>query len=102
MPPEKENDYPEPAMFGEIPAYGFFIRHVHSLEMSDVEVTYLKDDSRSPFILSDVKGSELRHIKARHGKGVPAFILTNVEDFSLQQSRPLPDRNVKRAKRQRL
>ena len=26
-PPEKESNYPEPSMFGDIPAYGFFIRH---------------------------------------------------------------------------
>src|SRR5204862_7738 len=35
-PAEKETDYPEPAMFGEIPAYGFFIRHVRGIEMNDV------------------------------------------------------------------
>ena len=30
-PPEKETDYPEPTMFGEIPVYGFFVRHVRGL-----------------------------------------------------------------------
>src|SRR6266705_6685708 len=59
-PPEKENDYPEPTMFGRIPAYGFFIRHVRGLEMSDVAVTYLKDDARSAFIFSDAKAVDLR------------------------------------------
>jgi hypothetical protein len=51
QPPEKEADYPEPVMFGEMPAYGFFVRHVRGLTMTDVEVSYLKDDVRPPFLL---------------------------------------------------
>src|SRR3989441_2380377 len=58
-PSEKEDAYPEPAMFGETPAYGFFIRHVRGIELRDVEVGYLKDDARSAFILSDVKAADL-------------------------------------------
>ena len=99
-PPEKENDYPEPTMFGEMPAYGFFIRHVRGLEMSDVAVTNLKDDARPAFILSDAKTVDLRNIKARHGQGVASFILKDVEDFSLQQSQPLPDTKLASVKRQ--
>ncbi|OLD26154.1 MAG: exo-poly-alpha-D-galacturonosidase [Acidobacteria bacterium 13_1_40CM_3_55_6] len=98
-PPEKENDYPEPTMFGQIPAYGFFIRHVRGLEMSDVAVTYLKDDARPAFILSDAKVVDLRNIKARHGQGLPSFILKDVEDFLLQQSQPLPDTKLATVKR---
>jgi polygalacturonase len=98
-PPEKENDYPEPTMFGQIPAYGFFIRHVRGLEMSDVAVTYLKDDARPAFILSDAKAVDLRNIKARHGQGLASFILKDIEDFSLQQSQPLPDTKLATVKR---
>ncbi|HKX82826.1 MAG TPA: glycosyl hydrolase family 28-related protein, partial [Pyrinomonadaceae bacterium] len=36
VPPEKEEDYPEPVMFGEMPSYGFFIRHVKGITMTDV------------------------------------------------------------------
>jgi hypothetical protein len=34
----EEDAYPEPTMFGEIPAYGVFIRHVKGLTMTDVEI----------------------------------------------------------------
>lgn len=90
-PPEKEAEYPEPAMFGEIPAYGFFIRHVHGLEMNGIMVKYLKEDARAPFIISDAKLVDLRDINAAHASGVPSFILRDVEDFSIQQSYPLQD-----------
>jgi polygalacturonase len=101
-PPEKENDYPEPAMFGELPAYGFFIRHVRGLEMNDVAVTYLKEDARSPFIISDAKSVDLRHVTAKHAFDVPSFLLKNVEDFSLQQSYPLRDVRLRKAPSKRL
>src|SRR5206468_988420 len=90
-PAEKENDYPEPSMFGEIPAYGFFIRHVRGLEMNGVNVSYLKDDARAPFIISDAKSVEFRNLKAQHGSGVPDFILKGVNDFSIRDSYPIGD-----------
>jgi polygalacturonase len=99
-PPEKETDYPEPTMFGEIPAYGFFIRHVRGLEMSGINVSYLKDDARAPFVISDAKSLEFRNLKAQRGSGVPAFILKDVNDFSIRDSYPLTDVRLLSAKQQ--
>jgi polygalacturonase len=99
-PPEKESTYPEPSMFGDIPAYGFFIRHVRGIEMNDVEVRYLKEDARSPFILYDAKGVDLRHIRAQTSPGIPSFILKDVADFSIQESSPVPDTKLQNVKRQ--
>jgi hypothetical protein len=57
-------------MFGTIPAYGFFVRHVRGLEMRDVEVRFTKEESRPAFVLDDVKGVDLRGIKAATRTGV--------------------------------
>src|SRR5205807_1357758 len=99
-PPEKENDYPEPSMFGEIPAYGFFIRHIRGLEMSGVYVSYLKEDARAQFIISDAKSVEFRNLKARHGSDVPAFILKDINDFSIPDSYPIGDVRLATLKQQ--
>jgi len=101
-PPEKEDTYPEPTMFGVLPAYGFFIRHVKGIEMRDVEVSYMKDDARPPFLLNDVVGAEFLHIKGQRGQDVPTFVLKKVENFSLQQSWPLPDTRIERAESSKL
>src|SRR6266498_2752194 len=101
-PPERENDYPEPSMFGEIPAYGFFIRHVNDIEMDKVEVSYLKEDARPAFVLNDVKGADFQRLKAERAAEVPTFALTNVENFSVQQSAALPDTRLDRVKQQKL
>jgi hypothetical protein len=101
-PPEKEDTYPEPTMFGVLPAYGFFIRHVKGIEMRDVEVSYMKDDARPPFMLTDVVGADFFHIKGQRGADVPTFVLNKVENFSLQRSWPLPDNRIDRADSKKL
>ncbi|MDQ3011259.1 MAG: glycoside hydrolase family 28 protein [Acidobacteriota bacterium] len=99
--PERENNYPEPSMFGAIPAYGFFIRHVKGIEMSNVEVSYAKEDWRPAFALSDVKGADFLHIKAQRAADAPTFVLKNVEDFSVQQSKGVPDTRIKRVEQKK-
>ncbi len=99
-PPEKENDYPEPSMFGEIPAYGFFIRHVRGIEMNGVNVSYLKDDARAPFVIFGAKSVEFRNLKAQRSSDVPAFILKDVDDFSIRDSYPIGDVRLSKVKQQ--
>ena len=101
-PPERENIYPEPSMFGDLPAYGFFIRHIKGLQMRDVEVSYLSPDVRPAFVLNNVNGAEFIHVKAQREAGVPAFVLKNVSDFSIQQSWPLPDQRLERVDARKL
>jgi len=101
-PPENEKDYPEPSMFGEIPAYGFFIRHVRGIEMSNVEVSYLKEDLRPAFILNDVKKADFHRVKAQHALHVPTYVLKNVEGFSTHQCQEVPDMQLKRVKKKEL
>jgi hypothetical protein len=95
-PPERENAYPEPSMFGTIPAYGFFIRHVNGIELNNVEVSYAKEDLRPAVVLNDVKGADFQHLKAQHATDAPSFVLKNVEDFSVQRSRGVPDTRLER------
>lgn len=68
--PELEKNYPEPSMFGTTAAYGFYIRHVSGIKLRDVEVSYMDEDARPPFILDDVKGADIHNIKGQTAKGV--------------------------------
>src|SRR5262249_40193752 len=95
-PAERENAYPEPSMFGKMPAYGFFIRHVKNIELNNVEVSYIKEDLRPAFSLIDVKGAEFKNVRAQRMANAPIFTLKNVEDFSVWQSRGLPDTRLER------
>jgi polygalacturonase len=95
-PPEREAVYPEPTMFGELPAYGFFIRHTRGLQMRDVAVSYLSPDLRPAFWLNDVKGVDFINVKAQREGDVPAFVMRNLTDLSIQQSWPLADQRIDR------
>lgn len=101
-PPEREAVYPEPTMFGELPAYGFFIRHIKGLQMRDVDVSYLSPDLRPAFVLNNVKDAEFIHVKAQKEADVPTFVLKNVSDFSIQQSWPLADQRLERVDTKKL
>lgn len=90
-PPERETAYPEPSMFGTIPAYGFFVRHAKGIEMSDVEVSYVKDEMRPVVVLHDVMGAGFSNVKARRTASVPFFVLRSVKDFSLRNAAGVPD-----------
>src|SRR5262249_7372541 len=95
-PPEKEDTYPEPTMFGDLPSYGFFIRHVKDLKMRDVEVSFLKEDLRPAFWLYDVASADLIHVKAQNAPTVPTFALRTVTDFSTHQCWPLEDMRLEK------
>jgi polygalacturonase len=97
-PEEMEEAYPEPRMFGEMPAYGFFIRHVDGIQLNGVQVSYLKEDLRPPVVLDGVKGASFDRLRAKHGAGVPVFVLKDVADFDLRQSPGLPDTTLKNVK----
>ena len=101
-PAERENIYPEPSMFGDLPAYGFFIRHIKGLQMRDVEVSYLTPDLRPAFVLNNVTGAEFIHVKAQREADVPSFVLKNVSDFSIQQSWPVQDQRLERVDTRKL
>jgi len=90
-PPEKENDYPEPRMFGTLPATGFFIRHVKNIEFGNVEIATEKPDARPAFWLNDVEGADFFRIKTGKANNAPSFKLSNVKDFRVFGSRSIKD-----------
>jgi polygalacturonase len=100
--PELEDGYPDPRMFGQIPAYGFFIRHVKGIELNNVEVSFLNEDFRPAFILNDVKKADFHHVKAQHAPDVPTFVLKNVEEFSTHQCQAVPDMQLEQVKQKEL
>ncbi len=100
-PPERETNYPEPSMFGDLPAYGFFIRHARNVTLTNVEVGFMQPDQRPAFHLDDVQGADFLNIKAQKTADVPTFVLKNVADFNVRLSRPVPDTHVERTEQKK-
>jgi polygalacturonase len=102
VPAESETEYPEPYRFGDMPAYGFLLRHVDGIELNNVEVGYMKDDLRPAFVLTGVTHADFNNVKAQHAAGVPAFILKDVTGFETWHSRGIPDTRIENAKQKSL
>jgi len=91
-PPEKEKSYPEPDMFGAMPAYGFFIRHAREIEITETKLSYIQPDARPAFVLNDVQDAVFARLNAQRGTGnAPIFDLHHVTGLSVAQSRGLND-----------
>ena len=52
---EKEKDYPEATMWGNLPAKGFFVRHARNVQFSNVEISTEQPDERPDFVRIDVE-----------------------------------------------
>lgn len=52
--PEREDAYPEGDMFGTLPAFGIYARHVRNLQMHNVQVVTNTPDERPETLLDDV------------------------------------------------
>jgi polygalacturonase len=52
--PERPKDYPEFSMFGELPAWGFYLRHVRGIRMKKVKLVLDAPDYRPAYIYDDV------------------------------------------------
>ena len=52
---EKEKEYPEATMWGNLPAKGFFIRHAHNVCFDNVRVATAHPDVRPDFVRIDVE-----------------------------------------------
>lgn len=81
--PEYTKDYPEPYRWQTMPAYGFFIRHVHNLKMHDVQTSFMQPEGRPPFVFDDVKGAILYDIQSEKADGTPWATLKNVQNLDL-------------------
>ena len=63
IPPENEKVYPEPWMFGTIPAAGFYVRHAREILFDNVRFHYLQTDGRPLFIFDDVAALSTENIR---------------------------------------
>jgi polygalacturonase len=92
--PENESKYPEPSMFGATPAYGFYVRHIKGLSMSNIQLKTENADARPAITMEDVEGADLFRIKAQTSGGSPVFSLHGVKDFAVRYSDPVEDTSV--------
>ena len=53
---EKEKEYPEATMWGNLPAKGFFVRHARNIHFSNIDIRTEYPDVRPEFVNIDTEG----------------------------------------------
>ena len=99
-PPVKDTAYPDPGVFGQLPATGFYLRHVRNVEVSNVEIATETADARGAFCLQDVEGADF--FRVRVPLGAAAFDLRAAQEFRVFGSLAVPDTRLKTAEGRKL
>lgn len=77
---ERPRAYPEARMFGRLPAYGFYCRHVSGLRFENVRVQARPTEPRPLLLCDDVKRLELAGVNGSAPAGKePLFLFRNVQ-----------------------
>jgi len=67
--PEHEGKYPEATMFGELPAWALYARHVEGLAVRNFRARYAEPTDRPAIIFDDVLDTDLEGFRPESGSG---------------------------------
>ena len=76
--PEQVDHYPEFSMFGELPAWGFYVRHVTDISMQNVKLKITDPDYRPALVFDDVENAHIEALKVEGDDKEEDVILENV------------------------
>jgi hypothetical protein len=83
--PEKISDYPEFSMFGELPAWGFYVRHVDGLTMKNVRLSIQEPDYRPALIFDEVSKLHLQSVNIEGDNKEKHIILHRTEKVKIEK-----------------
>jgi len=82
--PELPAGYPEPMLFGTLPSWALFARHVSGLHISGLESSLCGQDERPAFHLEDVSGASLSGLRFPVNPARSDWTLINVSGLQIQ------------------
>ena len=77
--PEQEGMYPGFSMFGELPAWGLYCRHVSGLKIENVTMRLKGKDFRPAVVCDDVAGLTIAGLGTSPVKGAPDIVLNTAQ-----------------------
>lgn len=90
--PERPEVYPECTMFGVLPAYGLYCRHVKGLTLRNVEVGWAQRDDRPALVCDDVADLDVDAFRGMCSSDSPAvMVLDEVRGATIRGCRVPPD-----------
>jgi hypothetical protein len=90
--PENETGYPDFSMWGELPAWGLYMRHAEGIKIKNFKVSYKEDDFRPAFVFDDVKAIDLTDVHIASAKDMPVILLNNATGITTKNLvMPVPE-----------
>ena len=92
---EEPAKYPGADMFGELPAYGLFCRHIEDLHVCEVSLHTQFGDERPALVVDDVNGLDVTGFRGQPPLGDRAVVrMTNARRILVQGARALEKTSV--------
>ena len=82
--PEMIQDYPEPMLFGTLPAWGVYIRHAARVQLNDITLGLLASDARPAIELDDVVAPDVAGVRLPRKHFAGDWVLKNVTGMRSQ------------------
>jgi hypothetical protein len=87
--PELDEKYPEFQMFGQLPSYGFFIRHVKGIRLTGIDLDYERTEMRPAFVFDDVSDLTMSRVNGQLDPNAKAFmVMERVQNALVSGYRP--------------
>ncbi len=87
--PEQVAKYPDARMFGELPAYGFYVRHVNGFKLHHVSLALQSPDLRHALVCDDAANLEVESFSAPTSEGAESTLkFTQVKDALIRGCSP--------------
>jgi hypothetical protein len=62
--PERLNAYPDPTMFGLLPAHGLYIRHAAEIKLRGMQLRAAAEEQRAAIVMDDVSACRIESLNA--------------------------------------
>lgn len=85
--PENINHYPEFSMFRELPAWGFYVRHVDGLTMKNIKLNCAEPDYRPPMVFDDVQNLTISSMDINGENKEKHYILHNTKNTEIENEK---------------
>jgi hypothetical protein len=89
--PERESHYPEVAMYGDLPAFGLYVRHARDVTLRNLELSVEQTDARPALVADDVAGLHVTGLSGRSGNTAGPVLWLNDVRGALVQGNLAPE-----------
>ena len=69
--------------FGMMPAWGFFIRHARDIGFTQVDLSFMKPDTRPAFVLDQATDVSFQRVAAPMAPGVASWVLLKSQNIRI-------------------